>query len=168
MPIIICNICENEFYVKPSHIKLGWGKYCSIECRTKAQFRGKNFLCNVCGKEIYRALSKIKHSQSGNFFCSKKCQTLWRNKYYTEEKSSNWKNGIRVYRQILERSGVTKECIFCKINNPKVLAVHHLDHNRNNNLVSNLVWLCFNCHFLVHHDKKFESEFTKVPNYRKI
>jgi predicted HNH restriction endonuclease len=56
----------------------------------------------------------------------------------------------------------------CKIRMAKVLAVHHLDHDRNNNNVSNLVWLCFNCHFLVHNDKDFEKKFTKVPNYRKI
>ncbi|MBI4281264.1 HNH endonuclease [Candidatus Uhrbacteria bacterium] len=34
--------------------------------------------------------------------------------------------------------------------NNRVLLVHHIDENRKNNVLSNLVWLCRNCHFLVH------------------
>ncbi len=164
MPIVSCQVCKKSFYVKPSHQLLGWGKYCSANCRSKSQLKGKTFLCGVCGKKLYRSPAKIVHSHSGNFFCSKRCQTLWRNKYYIEEKSPLWQNGITVYRKILERSGVSKICKICLIDNPKVLSVHHVDHNRNNNTLKNLTWLCFNCHFLIHHDEVFEAKFTKRQN----
>jgi predicted HNH restriction endonuclease len=31
-----------------------------------------------------------------------------------------------------------------------MLVVHHIDENRNNNNHENLIWLCYNCHHLVH------------------
>jgi len=43
------------------------------------------------------------------------------------------------------------------------LIVHHIDKNRNNNGIENLIWLCQNCHYLVHHytdDRKRLSELT--------
>jgi 5-methylcytosine-specific restriction endonuclease McrA len=33
----------------------------------------------------------------------------------------------------------------------RMLAVHHIDQDRKNYKVENLVWLCHNCHHLVHH-----------------
>jgi predicted HNH restriction endonuclease len=40
-----------------------------------------------------------------------------------------------------------------------VLAVHHVDQNRTNNKVTNLAWLCHNCHHLVH---RYPIERKKV------
>jgi predicted HNH restriction endonuclease len=42
-------------------------------------------------------------------------------------------------------------CVLCKVSDKRILAVHHKDNNRKNNKVENLVWLCHNCHILVHH-----------------
>lgn len=162
MPNVDCKICEKEFYVKPNHQKLGWGKFCSIQCRTKAQFKGKIVKCFNCCKKIYRSPSQLKKSKSGKHFCTKSCQTFWRNTYFVEEKHANWKNGIRTYRKILERSGKKPFCALCKINNKRILTAHHKDRNRNNNKLSNLVWLCLNCHYLVHHDKKLDKKIMKV------
>lgn len=153
MAIVVCGICAKKFYVKPSHQKLGWGKYCSIDCRSKAQFKGEDVSCHVCAKKIHRSPSDIEHSKSGNHFCSKSCQTLWRNKYFIGEKHKNWINGISIYREIMFRSGQEEICKICKTTDKRVLSVHHIDKNRGNNSLSNLVWLCFNCHYLVHHDK---------------
>jgi hypothetical protein len=162
MPTVACGICGNSFYVKPSHQKIGWGKYCSVVCRSKAQFNGKNVNCHICGKQIYRSLARQKKSISGMYFCSKSCQTRWRNGYFIGEKHSNWTNGISAYRRVLERSGGIPACSLCKLTDKRVLSVHHIDHNRLNNDKSNLVWVCFNCHFLVHHDKDVEKNLEKV------
>jgi len=152
MPSVICGICGTKFYAKPSQRVLGWGKYCSIACRSKAQFKGKPMSCFVCARQTYKSLSQIKRSKSGNFFCSKKCQTLWRNKYFVGEKHANWQSGIGTYRNILKRSDILEKCNLCGIENRKILSVHHVDHNRSNNKISNLIWLCLNCHHLVHND----------------
>jgi hypothetical protein len=95
----------------------------------------------------------LEHSRSGKVFCSKTCQTLWRNSIYSGEKHARWNNGISIYRKILLKNGKQPICQNCKIKDTRLLNAHHVDHDRNNNDLNNLVWLCLNCHFLVHHDK---------------
>lgn len=162
MPNIICGICSKPFYVKPYHLKKGWGKYCSIECRTKAQFTGKRMYCFVCKKEVYRQQKELEKSKSGNYFCSKRCQTIWRNKYlFSDENHANWINSEASYRERIKRSSKEKVCMLCQTKDIRVLAVHHLDRNRKNNKIENLIWLCHNCHYLVHH---FNNERKKLES----
>lgn len=143
--------------MKPSQLKYGWGKYCSVTCRNKSQLKGNMFKCFICGREIYRSPTEQRHSEGGKFFCSKLCQTRWRNSYFSGEKHSNWKGGVATYRDILHNSNRIKVCIMCKIDNLLVLTAHHIDHDRKNNKLSNLTWLCLNCHYLVHHDQKLDK-----------
>ncbi len=153
MPQVKCKICHKKFYAKPSHQKLGWGKYCSIKCRNISQLKGKFVNCHICGKKIWKAPKALEHSKSGKFFCSKSCQTLWRNQYFSGPKHPNWRGGrySTSYRKILFQSGATPICRICGQKDKRVLLVHHINKNRNNNVAKNLVWLCWNCHRLVHY-----------------
>lgn len=92
----------------------------------------------------------IKKSKSGKFFCNKSCQTIWRNKYFSGSKHPMWKGGIHSYRTAIKRFGKKTQCKLCNIKDIRLLAVHHLDKNRKNNKKENLIWLCHNCHHLVH------------------
>lgn len=131
---------------------MGWGKYCSIDCRNKGQLRGEKVCCSICKKEVYRSPLAIKRSRSGKYFCSKICQTVWRNKIiFIGENHANWKNGESAYRRILKASGRLEICTLCETSDKRVLMVHHFDKNRKNNKITNLIWLCNNCHYLVHH-----------------
>jgi hypothetical protein len=49
----------------------------------------------------------------------------------------------------------------CSTKDERVLAVHHIDHNRLNNKLDNLAWLCHNCHHLVHHDNVEKHRFLE-------
>lgn len=159
MGFVKCRICVKQFYVKPSHRERGWGKFCSIKCRTKSQLKGKNVNCFSCAKQIYRTPKDLRSSKSGKFFCSKSCQTIWRNRIlFSGENHSNWKYGKSVYRRILIDASQNKFCNLCRILDMRILVVHHKDHNRENNKVDNLMWLCLNCHFLVHHDEALERK----------
>ncbi len=164
MPIQACLVCKSSFYAKPSHIAKGWGKYCSTICRTKSQYKGKRVNCFICNKEVYRSLKDLRSSKSKKFFCSKTCQTIWRNTIlFTGENHANWKHGKSAYRRILRSTGKEEICVLCRLDNARVLIVHHIDKNRNNNGIENLIWLCQNCHYLVHHytdDRKRLSELT--------
>jgi hypothetical protein len=162
MPIVKCGVCNKSFYVKQCYQKLGWGKYCSISCRSKSQLKGMDVICDVCGKKVHRSPYQIVHSKSGNFFCTKKCQTLWRNRYFIGEKHANWISGESCYREILKRGGTKQMCKLCGIENKMVLTVHHIDHNRQNNDSLNLTWLCYNCHHLVHHNRKVEKSLQRT------
>jgi len=159
MPLVKCLICGAGFYAKPSHQLRGWGKYCSAECRNKSQFKGKNFSCFTCKKDVYRSPLAIKKSKSGKYFCSKKCQTIWRNIcLYSGKNHFFWKNGESAYRRILKRSKRKEICLLCNTIDDRILIVHHLDKNRNNNDLNNLIWLCHNCHYLVHHHKETKDK----------
>ena len=162
MPTFRCKTCNKEAYVKPSHLARGWGVYCSKKCQCEGQKSGKLFRCYTCGKEIYRTLQVQARSKSGRYFCNKTCQTLWRNSIYIEAKHPNWKGGTASYRNILRRNNVTPICGRCKSTDARILIAHHKDRDRKNNNVSNLVWLCHNCHYLVHHYKTEDEKFM-VP-----
>lgn len=155
MPNVKCNLCSKEFYVKPSHLRYGFGKYCSRTCQFEAQRKGKFINCYICSKKSWKAPRQIKHSKSGKFFCSKSCQTIWRNSMvFVGKNHPNWKGGEFTYKYKLRKSGVEKICTMCKSKDERTLAVHHIDRNRKNNELENLIWLCHNCHFLVHHYKQ--------------
>lgn len=157
-----CIICSSDFYVKPSHLKMGWGKYCSQKCNAVSQRNGQMFKCHVCSKQTYKSLKDQRRSNSGKFFCSKSCQTVWRNLTYVGKNHANWKGGLYSYRDALRRAKVPAICIRCKTDDSRVLTAHHKDKNRQNNAVINLIWLCHNCHYLVHHYKN-EAKHFMVP-----
>jgi len=155
MPQVKCKICGKEFHAKPSHAKRGWGKYCSRECQHKGLLKGRFVSCAVCGEEIWRMPRALKHSRSKKFFCSKSCQAVWRNRYYSGSKHSNWKGGNYIeYRKLLIQSGITPICKICGSKDKRVLIVHHKDKNHKNHNIKNLAWLCLNCHHLVHRYKE--------------
>ncbi len=153
MPQAKCKICDKEFYVKPSHLLLGYGKYCSMDCLHESRKTGKFVKCHVCGKDVWKTQKALRNSKSNKFFCNKSCQTKWRNVEYSGENHHFWKGGENAYRGILIKSGVKTQCKMCGNKDFRLLVVHHLDTNRKNNKVDNLIWLCQNCHHLVHAHK---------------
>ena len=154
MPKVKCKICVKEFYAKPSHQKMGWGKYSSISCQRIGSRTGKFLECLICGKKIWRTPKDIRVSKSGKFFCTKSCQTLWRNKYFSGPRHPNWQGGKFIdYRGKMLKADAKPICKLCGHNDERVMIVHHIDKNRENHYPSNLVWLCHNCHYLIHNYK---------------
>lgn len=152
MPDVSCKICGKKFYAKPSHLKRGWGKYCSSKCQYKARLKGKFVHCEICGKKIWRKPRLLKLSKSKKFFCNKSHQTLWRNSIFIGSRHPNWKGGYsRKHKAFLIKNGIKAICKLCSCNDKRVLAVHHRDSNKKNNEIENLVFLCHNCHHLVHY-----------------
>lgn len=159
MPIKQCKLCTKDFYVKPYFLKIGNGKYCSSKCQYKGSKNGKIVGCFMCKKPTYRSKKDLESSKSGKYFCSKQCQTKWRNSLFIGAKHSNWKGGKNCYRSIMERHIGPKMCRLCKTSDKRILAVHHIDKDHFNNNLDNLAWLCHNCHHLVHHYKEEQDKF---------
>lgn len=159
MPRVDCQRCSKEFYVKPNHQRLGYGKYCSRFCTSESLKTGKYIPCKICNKKVWRTPKYQKASKSGNFFCGKSCQTKWRNTYFSGERHPLWIDGGGAYREIALRSNKKQICRLCKTKDKRVLIVHHIDKNRKNNNLHNLAWLCHNCHFLVHHHEDERKRF---------
>lgn len=151
MPRLNCKICAKQFYAKPRHIKIGWGKYCSDACKFKAQRKGKIVKCQNCGGKLYRTPHDFQKSGSGLFFCNRSCHAIWRNKNVRiGENHPNWITGINAYRNVLLRTRTIMKCKDCGNTDRRVFVVHHIDENRSNNKLSNLVRLCSNCHLIRH------------------
>jgi len=98
------------------------------------------------------------------------------------EKSSFWKGGICrlpypfgfddvLKAKIRERDGY--KCMFCgvpQIECEKLLPIHHIDYDKNNCAIENLITLCIRCHSKTNHYRKkwqsyFESLMKKIYNY---
>lgn len=151
MPNVTCQICKKEFYIKPSHQLLGYGKFCSRHCHHLGMRKGKYVSCSVCGIQTWKTPKALNGSKSKNYFCSKHCQAIWRNTYYSGPRHPNWVNGkCRDYRKIIKNSDREARCLVCGCGDKRVLVVHHKDKKRENNKLENLEWLCLNCHHLVH------------------
>lgn len=159
-----CKVCGDKFYAKPFSIKRGWGIYCSAVCHYKDMMTGKKKTCDICGAMFYRDLGKLGRSKSGKFFCSKSCQAKWRNTEFSGPKHKLWKGGQHTYQRIMAKKGGRKICRLCDENDTRVIAIHHIDEDRKNNMLGNLAWLCHNCHHLVHCDSLEKRRLFKASN----
>ena len=131
MPEVPCKQCGKNFNAKPFYRKRGYGLFCSRACYYASVQKGKIVRCEVCHAEIYRGLKQLAHSKSKKFFCSKSCQTIWRNQQYVGDKHKLWKGGWNVqYREILLASGKKPICLLCKEEDKRIIVVHHADENR--------------------------------------
>jgi len=150
MPMAKCKICGEDFSAKQSHIDRGWARFCTISCKNEGQKTGRFVACTICGKKAWKSPRALQRSKSGQFFCGKSCQTVWRNKYYSGSNHAFWKSGVAVYRKTLRSNNKPERCAICKESDTRVLQAHHRNKNRSDNTLGNLVWLCINCHRLVH------------------
>jgi len=165
MPILRnCKRCKKEFKTKPFWVKQGKGLYCSNDCSFASRRKGKVMPCHICGEKKYKSPKHLRNSKSKLFFCSKSCQTKWRNRVFVGPKHANWIHGKSSYRSVLPRNKVLQVCNLCKIKDSRVLATHHVDENRNNNKLENLAYLCHNCHHLVHYHIAEKKKLMRILN----
>lgn len=121
-----CDQCKKVFEVKDK--RKNTAKYCSIQCYTKSgtRFRNREFTKEYRGK--------ISTTKLGS-------------------KNPQWKGGIsQSYYQRISSHSLEQKCSVC--NSKKYLRVHHLDENRENNLLSNLTILCQKCHLNIHRERE--------------
>lgn len=106
--------------------------------------------CLECNKEIL-----VKHClKEIRKFCSRECQ----HKYSVGENASGWKGGKsnedypytfneKLKTFVRKRDG--HKCQVCGVPQQeciKALCVHHIDYNKMNSEVNNLISLCYKCH----------------------
>lgn len=148
--IVQCSVCgqnfEKEIKKVNESLKNGWKFYCSDECRKHKN--SKLCKCAYCGKEIWKTMSEINNSKSGNVFCSRSCATSLNNSLYkTKENHPNYINGSGFrYREDAFKVYEHK-CLVCGWDeDERILEAHHIDENHRNNDIHNLCLLCPICH----------------------
>lgn len=132
--IITCRECGNEL----PHCAKGLCHNCYRRVGTPL------IRCSVCKKE------KPSHAKGMCNSCYMKAL------YYDNIKASN----IKRYHNISldEWKNVTKECLICGFD--KIVELHHLDKNRENDHRDNLIGLCPNHHKMLHCEK-YKEEIIK-------
>lgn len=148
---VVCAHCKKEFEKELKKynysIKNGHKHYCSKECVDDAKRNGKYYPCGYCGELVYRTKSELERSKSGKVFCNRSCSTSYHNmSIKSGEGHPNYKNGQGSYRNKAFKF-YDNVCATCNWHeDPRILEVHHIDFNRTNNDIENLIILCPICH----------------------
>ena len=151
-----CANCHKSFEIKVKTYnqrkKTGQERFfCSVACVSKSNVTSIKTACARCGKEILARPSRIKKSKTGNVFCSRSCAISEHNKDGRARK-----NGSQTYRKdAINHYGA--RCEICHYSVLKVLEVHHIDGNRTNNELNNLIVVCPT------HHKEIALGIIKVP-----
>lgn len=107
--------------------------------------------CYFCGKTIFRLPSRVRHSKTGKFFCCREHQEFASKTTINNGKiTPNYFDrpiDPRAYRTLMMSFYPATCCETCQYaEHIEILEVHHIDSNRRNNKLDNLIWLCPNCH----------------------
>lgn len=113
--------------------------------------------CAYCHQHFKRSPSKANQSKSGLLFCCREhkdlAQRLGSGKQFDVMRPPHYQDleditfgTINTYRALAFRNYEHK-CAICNWNEDEdILQVHHIDENRENNQINNLIILCPNCH----------------------
>lgn len=98
-------------------------------------------ICACCNKEFIFVGRKKTKAYERALFCNRSC---------ANNRQTWWNDNATHYRTIAFRHW-DERCVVCGFD--KVVAIHHVDENKDNNEPVNLVPLCPNHHEMVHHSK---------------
>lgn len=132
----------------------------------------KEFTCRECGTKFLLKAKKAYYCER----CRKKLNSIrvMQERYKKDpnikigvgsggnqwgENNSQYIDGRSHYAEKFHRNIKRDCCSICL--SKKNLVVHHLDKNRKNNKMSNLILLCRSCHAKVH---DIEQNFTRSKN----
>jgi len=157
-----CLNCQIVFDASLKEHKRGNAKFCCHPCASEFRWgkilvhHNSNVVCAFCDSPFYKRPVHQKSSKSGLFFCTRKCKDaaqriggiseIMPHHYGTGNGRHDYRN-----RALNEYGHICKECGYKE--HPEILTVHHIDKDRNNNKLENLVVLCPNCHFYLHWTK---------------
>ena len=121
------------------------------ECRKERIESSDNYTsltCSYCGVNFRREKRKLSGSKSGLYFCCREHKDLAQRIEHglTEMWPTHYNTGNRDYRTLAFRY-LPHQCSICGwLEDEDILEVHHIDQNRNNNHIENLLILCPTCH----------------------
>lgn len=133
-----CRQCERLFLKENKYLKTRSIHYCSRKCMAEGMRRGETRECEHCNKKFYATRSDISRSRAG--FCSRSCAGRYKN----QRRGTNsplYTTGSASYRQ-MALDYYPNCCRICGYDTLNVLQVHHIDGNRLNNGLDNLIILC--------------------------
>ena len=148
-----CPVCGAMFYKRRSE-----QLYCSKKCSGEAHKKRILIQCDFCGKEFERNEC---HIQEHNF-CSRSCLNEWHKDNRIGNSSPRWGGGVHIQDGYLflrqddgsykaEHRIIMEKELGRELNSDEI--VHHIDENKKNNSIDNLVVLTRAEHAKIHHTK---------------
>lgn len=147
-----CLVCKENYMCILIHNKRS--VTCSQKCYDFYRYNQIIAQCKLCGDDVKRREST--NSKDG-LFCSRYCFGLY--KAYYNEPDLYQRKKLK-YNVI---NGIKISCEKCNIDDTDLLTVHHIDHDKKNNEILNLMLLCYNCHYKIHNDCS-----VNIPKYIKL
>ena len=161
---IKCKNCNEDFYVNQSGLKNG-RKYCSTNCaildskNKKLTIRHRKILSiTKLGNKNPMKRIEVKEKISG------KNNWNWQGGKSFEPYGIEFNNYLK--EQIRKRDSYRcQECfrhqdeLFTKTGRKYKLNIHHIDYNKQNNSLTNLISLCRNCHMQTNFSRKNWTEY---------
>lgn len=136
---IKCKTCGYEWQISPSSLAPSEMKKYSFNGCPECKY--EIIKCDYCGKEFKRLKSLVKDTFN---YCSRECGNKHKNQLRLE--AGKWNNSKTSYR-IRALKKHPHKCIVCGWDeDDRILEVHHIDENRENNSIDNLCILCPTCH----------------------
>jgi hypothetical protein len=159
-----CAICNLDF----THTNPNGKKTCSKQCQYKivsSKLQNKIIrICKKCNQEYLIIPSGRK------YFCSQKCQLDYQKTLVGDRnpawKPINEKSTYRTLKSTLRRKLISADTVCNDCGKSSVcLEIHHIDKNRNNNQLNNLVILCLDCHADRHKGERAERIIRSSKNH---
>ena len=141
----MCDNCKIVFLKRESFVTNN--NFCSRSCLYKKQENKVDVNCAYCNKIFQIIVSKTK-TKSGLNFCTRICKDSAQRAEngFIEMQPSHYGTGYSKYRDKALRT-YPHECHVCKYKEHiELLQVHHIDSDRQNANLENLIVLCPTCH----------------------
>ena len=166
--LVKCEKHNIEFTTKYENVGRSTRKHhicplCQEEDRNKDKVK---VVCDYCGEEFFKTKSNV-----GEFnFCCRECKDLAQRissgAQFNAMRPSHYKEGAYVDYRSLALMEYENKCAVCGWDEDiDILEVHHIDENRNNNSLSNLIILCPVCHRKLTTGKYYLQDRVKINKY---
>ncbi|MEK7562330.1 MAG: HNH endonuclease [Patescibacteria group bacterium] len=161
----ICATCNKYFYVLPSLQRI---RFCSYRCRrhttaTKEKisilkifyFKNNPHPRGMLGKLAWNKGLKGTHFSPKTEFKAGKDSVFWKGGISKEPYPFEFTKDLKLYIKHIYRA-----CLICGIS--KNLSVHHIDYNKDNINLNNLIPLCKSCHSKTNYNRNRWIKFLKT------
>lgn len=152
---LYCQDCNHQWFGSPSTFLYRSNcecPNCGEHAPNKIQLE-----CEYCGKIIFRHPCEIQNNQTGKFYCSQECGNRYKASLMHTQDSKNYRlKAMKVYPH---------KCVCCGWDeDERILEVHHINENRENNNIENLVILCPTCHrkITLGYYKLIDNQLVKI------
>lgn len=147
-----CETCGKQFVKRRSTTK-----YCSSKCSGEARRKRSLIKCDFCGNEFERHECHIREHN----FCSQNCHVEWQRIYTKGAMATRWKGGVHIQDGYIfhkqedgsykaEHRLVVEKALGRPLRSDEI--VRHLDENKQNNHIDNLIVVTKEEHIQIHRD----------------